>query len=98
MFGARPSVALALLCALLSAFPRVVAADAPAPLDYKAYDGWNATRPPKLSDDSRRLANAPTPERGDPPLVVRALDAGTERRAARGSAPPCSAGSRPGVF
>jgi dipeptidyl aminopeptidase/acylaminoacyl peptidase len=97
MFG-RPSVALALLCALLSAFPRAVAADAPVPLDYKAYDAWNAIRTPKLSDDGRRLAYALTPEDGDPTLVVRDLDTGTERREPRGSAPAFTGDGRFVVF
>src|SRR5665213_184422 len=87
MFGARASVALALACALLPAFPRAVAADAPVPLDYKAYDGWNAVRTPRVSDDGRHLAYALTPEDGDPPLVVRDLDSGAERREPRGNAP-----------
>src|ERR1700738_2219357 len=98
MFGARSSVALALLCAALSAFPRGVAADAPVPLDYKAYDGWNAIRTPKLSDDGRRLAYALTPQDGDPTLVVREIDAGTERREARGSAPFFAGNGRFVVF
>src|ERR1700733_8026225 len=71
MFGARASVALALACALLPAFPRPVAADAPVPLDYKAYDGWSAIRTPKLSDDGTHLAYALTPQDGDPTLGVR---------------------------
>ncbi|GAC1572827.1 MAG: hypothetical protein NVS3B7_03700 [Candidatus Elarobacter sp.] len=87
MFGARPSVALALACALLPAFPHAVAADAPVPIDYKAYDGWNAIRTPKLSDDGKHLAYALTPQDGDPVLVVRDLDTGTERREPRGNAP-----------
>ncbi|MEA2719217.1 MAG: hypothetical protein QOJ39_1081, partial [Candidatus Eremiobacteraeota bacterium] len=87
MFGARASVALALACALLPAFPRAVAADAPVPLDYKAYDGWSAIRTPKLSDDGKHLAYALTPQDGDPTLVVRDLDSGSERRETRGNAP-----------
>ena len=87
MFGARASVALALACALLPAFPRPVAADAPVPLDYKAYDGWSAIRTPRLSDDGKHLAYALTPQDGDPTLVVRDLDSGAERRETRGNAP-----------
>ena len=94
MFGARPSVAVALACALLPAFPPAVAADAPQPLDYKAYDGWSAVRTPRLSDDGKELAYALTPEDGDPTLVVRDIDAGTERREARGTAPAFAADGR----
>ncbi len=95
MFRARSSFAAALVCALLaSALPHPVAADAPAPLDYKAYDGWNAIRTPRLSDDGRRLAYALTPQDGDPTLVVRDLVAGGERREARGSGPAFAAGGR----
>ena len=64
------------------------------PLDYKAYDGWNAIRTPKLSDDGKLLAYALTPEDGDPTLVVRDLDDGTERREPRGSAPAFVDGGR----
>jgi dipeptidyl aminopeptidase/acylaminoacyl peptidase len=98
MFGARASVALALACALLPAFPRSAGADAPVPLDYKAYDGWNRIATPKLSDDGRKLAYALTPEDGDPALVVRDLDSGAERREARGSAPGFAAAGRFVVF
>jgi dipeptidyl aminopeptidase/acylaminoacyl peptidase len=98
MFGARPSVALALACALLPAVPRPVAADAPAPLDYKAYDGWNRVLTPKLSDDGRKLAYALTPQDGDPTLVVRDLSSGAERRESRGNAPAFAAGARFVVF
>jgi len=94
MFGARASVALALACALLPAFPRPVAADAPVPLDYKAYDGWSAIRTPKLSDDGTHLAYALTPQDGDPTLVVRDLDSGAERRETRGNAPAFAGAGR----
>jgi dipeptidyl aminopeptidase/acylaminoacyl peptidase len=95
---ARAAVALALACALLPAIPRTVAADAPRPLDYKAYDGWNRIAAPKLSDDGRRFAYALTPQDGDPTLVVRDLDSGAERREARGSAPAFAGGGRFVVF
>ena len=98
MFGARASVALALACALLPAVPRPVAADAPVPLDYKAYDSWNRILTPKLSDDGRKLAYALTPQDGDPTLVVRDLDSAAERREARGNAPAFAGGSRFVVF
>jgi dipeptidyl aminopeptidase/acylaminoacyl peptidase len=98
MFGARASVALALTCALVPAFPQAVAADAPVPLDYKAYDGWNAIRTPKLSDDGKHLAYALAPQDGDPTLVVRDLDGGAEQREARGSAPSFAGDGRFVVF
>ncbi|MDP9105922.1 MAG: hypothetical protein M3N49_08310, partial [Candidatus Eremiobacteraeota bacterium] len=98
MFGARSFVAFALACALLPAIPRSVAADAPVPLDYKAYDGWNRILTPKLSDDGRKLAYALTPQDGDPALVVRDLDSGVERREPRGNAPAFAAGARFVVF
>lgn len=98
MFGARPSVALALACALLPGLPAPVAADAPVPLDYKAYDGWNAIRTPVLSDDGTHLAYALTPEDGDPTLVVRSLVDGGERRESRGSAPAFAGEGRFVVF
>ncbi|MGD1066545.1 MAG: prolyl oligopeptidase family serine peptidase, partial [Vulcanimicrobiaceae bacterium] len=61
------------------------------PLDYTAYDGWNAIRTPVLSDDGARLAYALTPEDGDPTLVVRDLNGSAERRAPRGAAPAFAA-------
>ncbi len=87
MLRSRAFVAFVLACSLLPAFPRAIAADAPAPLDYKAYDGWNAIRTPRLSDDGAYFAYALTPEDGDPTLVVRDLNAGRDVRAERGTAP-----------
>ena len=98
MTAARTFVALAMTCALVPAFPQPVAANAPVPLDYKAYDGWNAIRTPKLSDDGKYLAYALTPQDGDPTLVVRDLDSGVDRREARGNAPAFAAGGRFVVF
>ncbi len=96
---ARTPFAAALAGALLAAvLPHATAADAPVPLDYKAYDGWNAIRTPRLSDDGRRLAYALTPQDGDPTLVVRDLADGSERREARGSAPAFAAAGRFVVF
>ncbi len=94
MKRARPLIALAVACAFVPGLPRGVAAEARVPLDYKAYDGWNAIRTPKLSDDGRRLAYALTPEDGDPVLVVRDLDGTRERREPRGAAPVFAAGGR----
>ncbi len=94
MKRARRLIALAVACAFLPGLPRGAAAEAPVPLDYKAYDGWNAIRTPKLSDDGRRLAYALTPEDGDPVLVVRDLDGTGERREPRGAAPVFAAAGR----
>jgi dipeptidyl aminopeptidase/acylaminoacyl peptidase len=94
MLGVRTMLAGALVCASLPVVPRPVAADAPVPLDYRAYDGWNAIRTPVVSDDGRLLAYALTPEDGDPTLVVRDLDTASERRAPRGAAPAFAAGGR----
>ena len=67
-------------------------------LDYRAYDAWNAIKTPKLSDDGASLAYALTPQDGDPTLVVRALEAGTEKRELRGANPLFAAGGRYVVF
>jgi len=98
MFGARSCVAFALACALLPSFPRPAGSATTVPLDYRAYDGWNAVRTPKASDDGRHLAYALTPEDGDPTLVVRDLDSGAERREERGTAPSFAAAGRFVVF
>jgi dipeptidyl aminopeptidase/acylaminoacyl peptidase len=98
MPGVRRFSAAVLACALLAARPAVGGADAPVPLDYAAYDGWNSIRTPVLSDDGRFLAYALTPEDGDPTLVVRNLDDGSERREARGTAPAFAGGGRFVVF
>ena len=90
--------ALALACSLFPALPRGAAADAPVPLDYKAYDGWNTIANPVMSDDGTHLAYALTPQDGDPTLVVRDLDTQAERREARGSAPAFAASGRFVVF
>jgi len=69
-------------------------AAARAPLDYRAYDSWNAIRTPKFAADGTSLAYALTPQDGDPTLVVRALGSGSERREARGANPFFAAGGR----
>jgi dipeptidyl aminopeptidase/acylaminoacyl peptidase len=79
-------------------FPRAVGADAPVPLDYRAYDGWNAIRYAAISDDGRSLAYALTPEDGDPTLVVRDLETGAERGESRGTSPVFAASGRFVVF
>lgn len=74
------------------------AAGPPVPLDYRAYDAWNAIHTPKLADDGSALAYALMPEDGDPTLVVRDLMTGTERRETRGDAPLFAAGDRFVIF
>jgi hypothetical protein len=96
--SARRVLACALAGALLPLLPWPVAADAPVPLAYTAYDGWNAIRTPLLSENGQALAYALTPEDGDPTLVVRDLVGGTERREPRGNAPAFAAGGRFVVF
>ena len=54
------------------------------PLDYKAYDAWNAIRATVLSQDGAWLAYALVPEDGDGAVVVRNVASGHEFRAARG--------------
>ncbi|HYZ17670.1 MAG TPA: hypothetical protein VE591_14760, partial [Candidatus Acidoferrum sp.] len=98
MFGARSLVALGLSCSLLVTLARPVTADAPVPLDYKAYDSWKAIRDVTLSDDGQALAYALTPEDGDPILVIRDLASGAERQETRGNAPAFAGGSRFVVF
>jgi dienelactone hydrolase len=90
-------VSFALLCA--AAMP-AVAANPPAkiPLDYKAYDSWNAIRNVRLSADGRWLAYALVPQDGDPVLVVRNLTDGTETREERGLVPTFTADSKFVVF
>lgn len=68
------------------------------PVDYRAYDSWNAIRAPRLSDDGRYLAYALTPDYGDPTLVIRDLDRGTEFREAHGAVPSFSADARVAVY
>jgi dipeptidyl aminopeptidase/acylaminoacyl peptidase len=65
------------------------AAGAPSkiPLDYAAYDAWNAIRNVTLSPDGRRLAYALVPQDGDPVVIVRDLTSGVETREDRGIAP-----------
>jgi hypothetical protein len=81
------SLVLSLLCAVDGLRGATALAAPPVPVNYAAYDAWNAIRTPRLSDDGRYLAYALTPDYGDPTLVVRDLDSGAERREARGTAP-----------
>jgi dienelactone hydrolase len=76
--------------AIAGALASVAAAIGPAhaaakiPLDYKAYDSWNAIRATVLSQDGAWLAYALVPEDGDGSVVVRNVASGHEFRAARG--------------
>jgi dipeptidyl aminopeptidase/acylaminoacyl peptidase len=64
------------------------------PLDYKAYDSWNAIRGTKLSADGTWVAYALVPQDGDPTLVIRNLTSGAELRETRGLAPQFTADSK----
>ena len=62
-------------------------AAAKIPLDYKAYDSWNAIRGTKLSDDGGWIAYALVPQDGDSTLIVRNLTSGAEIKEERGLTP-----------
>jgi len=64
---------------------------AKVPLDYKAYDGWNAIVGTVVSDDGRYLAYALVPEDGDPVLIVHDFTTGTDVREERGEMPAFTA-------
>jgi dipeptidyl aminopeptidase/acylaminoacyl peptidase len=64
-----------------------VHANAPRPLDYRAYDGWADARDTTLAPDGSALAYVVTPEDADPTLVVRTLASGKQRTESRGGAP-----------
>ena len=57
------------------------------PLDYRAYDSWNAIRGTRLSDDGAWIAYALVPEDGDSTLIVRNLASGAEITEERGLTP-----------
>ncbi|MGZ3573668.1 MAG: hypothetical protein ACXVA3_00105 [Vulcanimicrobiaceae bacterium] len=67
---------------------------AKTPLDYKAYDGWNAVTGTTLSRDGAWVAYALVPEDGDGTLVVRQIASGKEFREPRGKAPQFSEDGR----
>jgi len=71
-----------LACVAATAAPSRAAAK--IPLDYKAYDGWNAIHSTVLSQDGAWLAYALVPEDGDGTVVVRNVASGHEFRATRG--------------
>jgi dipeptidyl aminopeptidase/acylaminoacyl peptidase len=64
------------------------------PLDYKAYDSWNAIRGTKLSDDGGWIAYALVPQDGDSTLIVRNLASGAEIKKERGLLPAFTPDSR----
>jgi dipeptidyl aminopeptidase/acylaminoacyl peptidase len=67
--------------------PCSAGAAAKVPLDYKAYDSWNAIRGTKLSDDGNWIAYALVPQDGDSTLIVRNLTTGAEIKEERGLTP-----------
>jgi dipeptidyl aminopeptidase/acylaminoacyl peptidase len=77
-----------LWCVLGAALAGVAASPALAvekiPLDYRAYDGWNAIRATVLSEDGAWLAYALVPQDADGAVVVRNVASGHEFRGARG--------------
>ncbi|GAC1588711.1 MAG: hypothetical protein NVS3B28_14230 [Candidatus Velthaea sp.] len=75
-----------------------VAAASRKPIDYAVYDGWNALRGVRLSDDGAYLAYAITPQDGDPTLVIRNLATGAETTQTRGFAPQFTADGKFVVF
>lgn len=78
----------ALVCtALIATSFSPVQANAPRPLDYRAYDSWSDARDTTLSPDGSTLTYVVTPEDADPTLVVRTLPTGKERTQLRGSSP-----------
>src|SRR5579862_4452418 len=101
----RLTAFVAFLCIIASLVrvqpPRSASAASPTskvPLDYKAYDSWNALRGITLSDDGTWLAYALVPEDGDGVLVVRNLVTGSEIREDRGNSPVFTADSKYVVY
>lgn len=83
---------------LIAAGVLTLGAAAVVPLDYRAYDSWNAIATPTLSDDGRYLAYVLKPEDGDPTLVVRDIATGQDRREVRASNPVFAGNGRFVVF
>jgi dipeptidyl aminopeptidase/acylaminoacyl peptidase len=69
-------------------------AGTPAPLDYRAYDGWNRIAGTVLSPDGATLAYVVTPQDGDPTLIVRTIRSGDQRTQTRGSDPAFAGNGR----
>ncbi|MBD5657406.1 MAG: hypothetical protein IAI50_19820, partial [Candidatus Eremiobacteraeota bacterium] len=64
------------------------------PLDYTAYDGWNAIRATVISDNGRYAAYALVLEDGDGTLVVHDFKTGVDTREPRGIDPAFTADAR----
>jgi dipeptidyl aminopeptidase/acylaminoacyl peptidase len=77
---------------------RAAVATAKIPLDYKAYDGWNAIRGTVFSNDGRYAAYALVPEDGDGRLIVHDFQTGIDLTEARGTDPAFTADARFLVF
>lgn len=94
-FGAFVVLACALACssATAGAGPKTK-----IPLDYRAYDGWNAIRGTAISDDGRYAAYALVPEDGDPTLIVHDFVTGTDVKEPRGIDPAFTADGRYVVY
>jgi dipeptidyl aminopeptidase/acylaminoacyl peptidase len=76
----------------------MLGAAAVIPLDYRAYDSWNAIVMPAFSDDGRYLAYVLKPEDGDPTLVVHDMTTGQDRREMRATNPVFAGDGRFVVF
>ncbi len=93
------------LLAVVLAFAAFLAgAHAPAraastiPLDYRAYDAWNAITGTAISDDGRYAAYTLMPEDGDPTLVVHDFQTGKFLKEPRGMSPAFSADGKYVVY
>jgi dipeptidyl aminopeptidase/acylaminoacyl peptidase len=73
-------------------------AAAKIPLDYRAYDSWNAITGTVLSDDGRYAAYTLMPEDGDPTLVVHDFQTGTDLKEPRGMKPAFTADGKYVVY
>jgi dipeptidyl aminopeptidase/acylaminoacyl peptidase len=91
-FAAGAFVALA--CSFAALNSATSAASIKVPLDYRAYDGWNAIRGTVISDDGRYAAYALVPEDGDPTLIVHDFQSGNDLREPRGMDPAFTADGR----
>ncbi len=79
----------ALVLGMLLAGAAYAGAEQPAKrhLSHQDCDQWRSIQNPVLSPDGRYLAYTLTPQEGDAEVVVRDLQAGTDRRFMRGSRP-----------
>ena len=86
------AVALAVFLTFAAAIPARAAT--PVPLDYPAYDAYDAIAGTTISGDGRYAAYVLTPGDGDPTLVIHDFEKGTDLREARGTAPHFTADSK----